>query len=391
IRRTNAFILDQVVVYRPDRRSVGEELVEISNELTELEEVAMATPNFISQYRRQASPYILPQEWHLMDLNIAAAWKITTGRPEIVVAVLDDGVDMDHPNLTASLWRNPDPNAEDQIGRDFFLPDSDPDHFNPRPKRFEPPFDQVEGNDVHGTCCAGLIAARGLNGGSVGVAPGCRILPVKIFHGDDLAPDEWVADAIRYAALNADILSCSWAGGASLDVHSALEDAGRSRGGRGVAVFCAAGNDFGAPVHFPASDPNAIAVGASTDQAKRAAYSNLGPELSLVAPSSGGVHAIFTTDLSIPDRGFNLGSVGQGGVDGLHTNSFGGTSAAAPLAAGVGALVLSVNPDLTRLELKSLLEATADKINGGFDADGHSDELGFGRVNAGQAVGEVRK
>ncbi|MFL6232400.1 MAG: hypothetical protein ACJ76N_04645, partial [Thermoanaerobaculia bacterium] len=81
IRRTNAFILDQVVVYRPDRRSVGEELVEISNELTELEEVAMATPNFISQYRRQASPYILPQEWHLMDLNIAAAWKITTGRP----------------------------------------------------------------------------------------------------------------------------------------------------------------------------------------------------------------------------------------------------------------------------------------------------------------------
>jgi subtilisin family serine protease len=391
VRRTNVFVPDQVVVHQPHRRPIGEELIEISNELIQLEEVAMATPNFISQYRRQTPPSRLPQEWHLRDLDIAEAWKITTGKPEIVVAVLDDGVDVDHPNLQGSLWKNPDPDARDQIGLDFFLPDSDPDHLNPRPKRFQPPFDQVEGNDTHGTCCAGLIAARGLNGGSVGVAPGCRILPVKIFHGDDLAPDEWVADAIRYAALNADILSCSWDGGESLDIHSALADAGRSRGGRGVAVFCAAGNGFGTPVCYPASDPNSIAVGASTDQAKRATYSNVGPELSLVAPSSGGVRAIFTTDVSIPNRGFNPGSAGQGGVDGLHTNSFGGTSAAAPLAAGVGALVLSVNPTLSRQELKSLLEATADKIDGGFDVTGHSYELGFGRVNAGRAVAEARK
>jgi subtilisin family serine protease len=83
--------------------------------------------------------------------------------------------------------------------------------------------------------------------------------------------------------------------------------------------------------------------------------------------------------------------MGQGGVDGLHTNRFGGTSAAAPLAAGVGVLVLSVSPAFSRQELKSLLEATADKIDGGFDADGHSHELGFGRVNAGQAVAEARK
>lgn len=391
VRRTNVFIPDQVVVHQPGRRSVGEELVEISNELIHLEEVAMATPNFISQYRRQAPPSVLPQEWHLRDLDIAEAWKITTGRPEIVVAVLDDGVDADHPNLKASLWKNPDPSSRDQIGRDFFLPDSDPGHFNPRPKRFRFPFDQVDENDIHGTCCAGLIAARGLNGGSVGVAPGCRVLPVKIFYADHLVPDERVADAIRYAAKHADILSCSWTCGVSLDIHSALEDAGRGRGGRGVAVFCAAGNDFGAPIRFPAWDPNVIAVGASTDQAKRATYSNVGAELSLVAPSSGGVHAIFTTDVSLSNRGFNLASAGQGGIDGLHTNSFGGTSAAAPLAAGVGALVLSVSPALSREELKNLLEATADKISGGFDANGRSDELGFGRVNAGKAVDEARK
>jgi subtilisin family serine protease len=151
-------------------------------------------------------------------------------------------------------------------------------------------------------------------------------------------------------------------------------------------VFCAAGNDFGNSIGFPARDPNAIAVGASTDQAQRASYSNRGPELSIVAPSSGGVNGIFTTDVSIPNRGFNPGSAAQGGEDGLHTNSFGGTSAATPLAAGVGALVLSAHPDLSRQDLKSLLERTAKKIGGGYDANGHSDELGSGRIEPGKAV-----
>jgi subtilisin family serine protease len=185
------------------------------------------------------------------DLNIVDAWETTTGKSEVVVAVLDDGVDVDHPNLTANIWRNPDPAAKDQIGRDFFLPDDDPDHFNPRPKKFQFPFDQMRGNDIHGTCCAGLVAAMGLNGASTGVAPRCRILPVKIFHADDLAPDERVADAIRYAATRADVLSCSWTAGASTDIQLALSDVGQARQGKGAAVFCAAGNDFGNSVGFP--------------------------------------------------------------------------------------------------------------------------------------------
>jgi subtilisin family serine protease len=400
VRRTNSFVPDQVIVYQPERRYAGEDLVGVSNELTQLEEVAMATPNFVSQYLRHAPPSVLPQEWHLKnlgtdgalrgeDLNIVEAWETAIGKPEVVVAVLDDGVDVDHPNLKANIWKNPDPTAKDQIGRDFFLPNDDPDHYNPRPKKFQFPFDQMRGNDIHGTCCAGLVAATGLNGGSVGVSPGCRILPVKIFHADDLAPDERVADAIRYAATHADILSCSWSGGASADVQLALSDIGQARQGRGASVFCAAGNDFGSPVGFPARDPNAIAVGASTDQAQRASYSNVGPELSIVAPSSGGVNGIFTTDVSTPNRGFNLGSAAQGGEDGLHTNSFGGTSAATPLAAGVGALVLSAHPALSRQDLKSLLERTAKKIGGGYDANEHSGDFGFGRVDAGKAVEEA--
>jgi subtilisin family serine protease len=374
IRRRNAFIPDQVIVCHPGGKYAGEELVAVSNLLTTLDEVALATPNFISQYRRQTPPSILPQEWHLerTGLDVLEAWRITTGASGIVVAVLDDGVDVDHLNLKGNIWRNPDPGARDQIGRDFFLPDDHPDHFNPRPKRFQFPFDRTKGNDIHGTACAGLIAAGGFKEGSVGVAPGCRLLPVRIFQGDALVADERVADAIRYAAIHADILSCSWAGGVSLDIQLALQDAGElGRGGRGSAIFCAAGND-GSEVAFPARDPNAIAVGAVTDLRQRADDSNFGPEIAVMAPSSGGAQAIFTTDVSIPGRGFN--------PDGLYTHRFGGTSAAAALAAGTGALVLSVHPDLSRKELKELLQSTADPIGGG-----------TGRVNAGRAVNEALK
>ena len=302
IRRTNAFIPDQIVFYQPDKISIGEELVGISNELTQLEEVAMATPNFISEYRRQAPPFILPREWHLRDIDIAEAWKITTGKPEIVVAILDDGVDVDHPNL----------------------------------------------------CCAGLVAARGLKGGSVGVAPGCRILPVKIFHADHLVPDERVADAIRYAARHADILSCSWTcGSARMFVWLSRMPA---RDEEGEDQRCSA------PSGMTLEGRSASRPGTLT-------------------PSRWGPRRIR------PDRRV----IRTPGSSGLHTNSFGGTSAATPLAAGIGALVLSVCPSLTRDELKGLLEATADKICGPFDPRGHSNELGFGRVNAGKAVSEASK
>jgi subtilisin family serine protease len=401
VRRTNPFVRDQVVVYDPQRRHSGEDLVDVSNRWMELDEVAFATPNFVSQFLRQEPPTIRSEEWHLKnqggggakageDVGVIAAWDRTTGDPKIVVAVLDDGVDVEHPNLAGNIWNNPEAGSPDKIGRDFFVPADHPEHFNPRPKRFTFPFHLMTGNDIHGTPCAGIIAAAGKNGGSIGVAPRCRILAVKVFHADDLAPGESVANAIRYAALHADILSCSWSGGINPDIEEALNDAGNlGREGRGAAVFCAAGNEDGSPVGFPARDPNAIAVGASTDRGTRASYSNVGPQLAFVAPSSGGVRDIFTADVALENRGFNIGSKAQGGEDGLHTNSFGGTSAATPLAAGVGALVLSVNPELTRSELRDLLAQTADRIGPDHDVQGHSEQFGFGRINAGRAVAEA--
>jgi subtilisin family serine protease len=302
--------------------------------------------------------------------------------------VLDDGVDVEHPNLKDNIRRRPDSSEpRDLCGRDFFVEEDTPDHFDPRPKRFQAPFGQMQGNDIHGTPCAGVVAASGARDKVRGIAPKAKILPVKVFHADGLATESRVANAIRYASRFADILSCSWSGPESPDINAALEEASAGRNGKGSAIFCATGNS-NARVAYPARSPFTIAVGATTDQEKRADYSNHGKEVSLTAPSSGGNKGIFTADVSIANRGFNTGNEAAGGTDGLHTNDFGGTSSATPLAAGVGALVLAVNPSLTRDELRGLLQDTADKIGpaNSYDGNGHSRDFGFGRVNAAKAV-----
>jgi subtilisin family serine protease len=405
LRRRNPFVADQLIAFDASRARTGDVLLEVANECAALDEVLFATPNFVSQYRRGriAPPAV---QWHLENLGKAGgqlkgedvdalgAWLLTHGDRDVVVAVLDDGVDVEHPLLRRNVWRNPSRSARDQVGRDFFLPDDDPDHYNPRPKKFRYPYDDMAGNDIHGTPCAGVIAATGK--AAYGIAPGARVLAVKVFHADEFAADERVADAMRYAATRADVLSCSWSGGASADVQLALEDVKRlGRRGLGSAVFCATGNESqaGRParVGFPARDRNAIGVGASTDQGELASYSNVGSEVDFVAPSSGGVLDIFTTDVSIHGRGFNVGRADKGGKDGLCTNDFGGTSSATPLAAGVAALVLSTNPKLSSDELRELLRQTADKIGSGYDAKGFSPRLGYGRVNAARAVEEARR
>jgi subtilisin family serine protease len=395
VRRTNPYEKDQVVIFDPEGQHVGAELLDIANDLAETDEVIFATPNFVSEYRRHALSIPIPQ-WHLYnrgkaagqkkgeDVDAREAWKITRGSRDVVIAIIDDGVDIDHPTLRKQVWRD----GKKRPGRDFFLPNDDPDHYNPRPKVFQRPYDNTDLNDIHGTACAGVAAASGTK--CYGVAPKCRIMAVKIFHANEMAEDERVADAIRYAAKAASVISLSWSGGKTPDIESAIEDAGRERGGRGVVVFAATGNEDHAPVGFPAAYDSVIGVGASTDQAELASYSNVGKEVSIVAPSNYGILGIFTTDVTEPGRGYNPGDPSRGGKDGLYCNDFGGTSSATPLAAGIGALVLSVNPKLGREDVRGVLESTADKIGAGYDSKGHSNNFGYGRVNAGSAVHEAK-
>ncbi len=405
VRSRNRFVRDQYVVKHKSGRVMGADLLRVANDWATMDEVDFAAPNFVSEYHRSAPstlPRINSDQWHLLnrgeyvgqvtgeDVNARGAWKKTLGRPSVIVAVLDDGVDIDHPNLKTRIVKRPDgDDPNDLYGRDFFVPEDHPEHYNPRPKVFQYPYNRMRGNDIHGTPCAGVVAAAGRTAYVNGVAPKCKILPVKIFHADALASDARVADAIRYAASIASVISCSWGGPPSPDVELAIQDAGAARDGKGIAVFCAAGNAGTTSVEFPAAYTDAVAVGASTDEAALASYSNTGPEISVVAPSSGGVLGILTTDVSTPNRGFNTGLEEAGGRNGLDTNDFGGTSSATPLAAGVAALVLSVNRNLTRSEVREVLERTAEKIGSGYNAQGHSRRFGYGRVDAEAAVQEA--
>ena len=271
--------------------------------------------------------------------------------------------------------------VKDRHGRNF-ADDGDPN--NPRPKVFNKPFDDTAINDIHGTACAGVAAAVGNNKrGVAGIAWNCRLMAVKIMAGPALAPHDRIADAIRYAATHADVLSCSWAVPPSPDIESALEYAAtRGRGGRGSVVCVAAGNEHAARIGFPARDDNAIAVGACNDRGKHSAYSNRGKELAIVAPSDDDDsrrQGITTTDVSLRSKGYSTRA---------YCDDFGGTSSATPLVAGVAALVLSANSSLRCDQVRDILTSTADKIDrakGGYRS-GHSSKYGFGRVSAQEAV-----
>jgi subtilisin family serine protease len=393
----------QLIVRDPLDRRQGDDLIQLANTLAERDDdIVYATPNFVSEYRRTAPPVIPAEQWHLnntgavpgqvaQDIRAQQAWPISQGL-NVIVAVLDDGVDLDHPALQGQLWRNPDPTALDQHGRDYFLDSCDSGFNDPSPKVFNSPFNDALHNDIHGTPCAGLVGAAALDGRAFGVAPQCRILPIKIFHGGELASELFIANAIKYAAGIAPILSCSWHGAAGSTVIEDAMTTAASKGpaGKGCAIFCSVGDDSGGTICFPASLPSAIAVGASTDEGLPAFYSNSGSQVAMVTPSDGGDQGIFTCDVSQTGIGYNPGESERGGADGLYTNGFGGTSAAVPIAAGAAAVLLSYKPSLTAKQLTSILEQTADKIpTAAVDPNGHSDAVGFGKINLFAALNAV--
>jgi subtilisin family serine protease len=396
--RPNEFRPNQQIV-EPAAAIDETAVLDLANTLSERDDVvAYAAPNFIAEHRKAALPEdpLLPQQWHLdntgqaggvtgKDVRALQAWGLVPGgSPNVVIAIIDDGVDLNHPDLKDNIWSNPNPAAPDRQGRNFY-----DQNYDPSPHYFRPPYDQMEGNDIHGTPCAGVAAAVANRRGGVGLAYKSKILPVKVFGADSLASNDRVADAIRYAGQHAQVISCSWSGPMNPDLESAIDDVTRDgRNGRGCLVFCATGNDYKAAIGFPARHPDVFAIGASNDQGKRAKYSNYGPGIRFVAPSSDpdmGRQGITTTDVSLRNRGFNIG--------GHYTDDFGGTSSATPLAAAIGALVLSVSPGLSRIQVRNLLQASAVKIDSATGAyrKGYSLQYGFGCLDAFAAVSAAQK
>ncbi|MCB0263073.1 MAG: right-handed parallel beta-helix repeat-containing protein [Calditrichaeota bacterium] len=309
------------------------------------------------------------------DMNVEAAWDVSTGSG-ILIGIIDSGVDLDHPDLQGNIANS----GWDAAEQDYNA--NDDDDF---------------GNGGHGTGVAGLAAAVGNNGiGVAGVAYDAQILPIRIF-GDNGSSASLanIAAAIDTTWMwGADVLSNSWGGyGYSPTIAAAFNRAQtQGRNGKGCVILAASGNNdyhHYIDLQFPASLSYVIAVGATNmhDEKKNPGSGdgqfwwggNYGSNLSVSAPTIN-----YTTDIA--------------GIDGFdpsdYFSKFNGTSASTPNAAGVAALVLAANPNLTADEVKNILESTADNVdiypydtpaaNGDFN-----NRLGYGRVNAYAAVQEA--
>jgi len=322
-----------------------------------------------------------PDQWHLyntgqkeavpgVDGRVSEAWDVTTGSPEVVIAINDDGVDINHPDLAddcTAPWNFPT-DWEQKLG-------------NP-----------LNGFGNHGTSVAGVAAAIGDNDeGGTGVCPGCKIMPHMV--GEAVGPglnmtDQEIADGF---ALMVDegawVINNSWGAGGGdpnfettafpipptpqivKDAFAYAESDGRD--GKGTVILFAAGND-NEPVAAYAKEPTVVTVAAVDDQGLKSFYSSFGPETDIAAPSNGGINGIITTS-----------------VQASYTDTFGGTSSACPFTSGVVGLILSANPDLTAAEVRDILGASATKVDpvwGQYDTEGHSDFYGQGLVNAYVAV-----
>jgi len=294
------------------------------------------------------------------DIDAPEAWDISTGSSEITVAVIDTGVDYNHPDLAANMWVNsgeiPGNNIDDDdngyvddiYGYDFCNNDADPmdDHY-------------------HGTHCAGTIGAVGDNGeGVAGVCWNVRIMAMKFLSSGGSGWSSDAIDCIEYSVqMGAKVLSNSWGGGPCL--HS-LKDAIDAAGEAGVLFVAAAGNDNvnnDVKPHYPSSYgcENIIAVLSTDKNDNKSGFSCYGPN---------------SVDLGAP--GSSILSCEPGNTYDYHS----GTSMATPHVAGACALVLSLNSWLDYPEVKDILLQTVDLTLPGLCVSG-------GRFNLYEAMMQV--
>lgn len=312
-----------------------------------------------------------------------------------------------HEDFDSTLW---------MTGYDYVYNDADPSPVTPEP-------DSVV--DAHGMQVAGLIAAMHNNilpetepmfgpgqGGNwestAGVAPDCTILPMRIFDEfGEVTNDVALADAVDSAwESGAAVMNCSW--GTTGNLHPTIVNAFNralinGRGGKGCVVVASVGNNPLAGIKEPASLDSVISVGSIDKNDFYAVYSARGPELDLVAPSAGGynsftglldtLNSFYTVDRE-GAIGANSKVYGNCGVtnDYEYSCSFGKTSASAPLVAGIVALLLSVDNNLTRDQIQDILRASAEKDLGpGTIGPGHDLSYGYGRVSGVRAMSSLRR
>ncbi|MBT5787145.1 MAG: S8 family serine peptidase [Candidatus Marinimicrobia bacterium] len=314
--------------------SASEDVLAVIDELNALSDVEYAEAMYIRElYDTQMIPNdaYFSQSWHHPVVSTPDAWDIQTGSDTVVIAIIDTGVDTDHPDLMGNLWNNPGEIADNFIdddlngrvddiyGWDFTQNDADVNHeWNWHPYNAED----------HGTHCAGI--ASGVTNNLIGIAgasQNSKIMTCKIF---PYLSDVAAANAIIYAADNgAHVISNSWGGGgASATIGSAILHA---RNTKGSIVLFASGNDGSSSPHYPGASDGAVCVGATNSSDGRASFSNYGSWVDVCAP---GTNIWSCTDPANPSHNSQY-------------QAWDGTSMATPLAAGIAALIKSQFPSIT--------------------------------------------
>ncbi|MGD9900206.1 MAG: S8 family peptidase, partial [Calditrichaceae bacterium] len=321
---------------------------------------------------------LLPEQWYRRKIDIASAWNVTMGNPDIIVALIDTGIDYNHPDLEGIFWVNQfedlnqngildsgdmnglddDGNGfvDDVIGWDF----TDAPRFIDAGDYIDPDNDPMdEFMSGHGTQIAGIIAAKSNNGtGIAGLAPCLRVMNLRAGTASGYLEEDDVARAIIYAVENgARIINMSFG---DIVISRFLKDVIAYAYDKDVIMTASSGNSASDELHYPSGLRETIAVGASDEKDNLAGFSNFGSSIDLVAP------------------GVNMTSTAIGG----GYNSPSGTSFSTPVVSAIAGLILSVHPEYSAARVRNVLTSSAkDILTSGWDIFS-----GAGRVAAAEAV-----
>lgn len=340
--------------------------IAVCNELYLKGLVEFAQPNCLRFIQPTGAPSdpLFTSQWGFPIMKLPEAWDITAGCANIKIAIIDNGVQLNHPDLINNLVPGFDATGGGTSGG------------------------VVAGEESHGTNCAGIAAAAANNNqGIAGAAYKCKILPIRAYAtlGSQIvqigaaAKDQYIVAAINYAAANANVISMSWKLGFASDIgmDQAIDNALTNAANNGRVLIGAAGNENSTNVLFlPCRNLKVLAVGASMYNDTRWTNSNKpisGSRIDVVAP------------------GPNVSTISGSAYSANMLDSGVRTSWSTPAVAGIAALLLSVKPNLTQQQVRRLLVETCDKVGGysyvlgnnsKFPDLTHNNEMGHGRVNA---------
>ncbi len=383
---------DLVNVYRL-RLPTGSNLEAAIAELQSDPHVEYAHPNYVAHldyapndpYFSSYGSWGQPREdlWDIKKTRVPQAWDSARGAG-VVVAVVDTGLDLTHPDIAGNVWTNAGEVANNGVDDDGNGYVDDVNGWNT----------VLHSNEIydqpgHGSHVAGTIAAQDNNGvGTVGVAPDAKIMPVQVFSAREVADVFTLSQGLVYATQNgADVINNSWSMCRdSCPSAPLVEDAVRAAHAAGAVVVFAAGNSSADVRNFaPQNMPEVIVVSATTPNDTRASFSNFGV-IDVAAPGSGdpndpGIYEGKYGILSLRSAQCvqtNAACAPELGVGDQYAR-MGGTSMAAPQVSGAAALILSLHPEYSQEQVRQVLRRTSvDVGSAGYDAD-----FGYGRLDTG--------